>query len=309
MSTDISPRTDLALEIREKYEKDNVEIKGVIINEEYIDKGKIKVSIVDIVNKNGASLMGRPIGRYITIENNVDKTKEVNINENSKLVNEDIQIKKVLIEHLQELTKNIKNKKILVVGLGNKDVTPDSLGPLVTEQIFATRHLIKEFGENFKKQNHIENIAAISPGVMGQTGMEAKEIIQAITKTVDINLVIVIDALAARSVSRLNCTFQITNTGISPGSGVGNNRKALNQDSLGVPVIAIGVPTVVDAYTIVNDMLEQFMLRQGFNDDEINDFNMQIRNENIVNMFVTPKDIDEAIKNISRIIAESINEF
>ena len=309
MSTDISPRTDLALEIREKYEKDNVEIKGVIINEEYIDKGKIKVSIVDIVNKNGASLMGRPIGRYITIENNVDKTKEVNINENSKLVNEDIQLKKVLIEHLQELTKNIKNKKILVVGLGNKDVTPDSLGPLVTEQIFATRHLIKEFGENFKKQNHIENIAAISPGVMGQTGMEAKEIIQAITKTVDINLVIVIDALAARSVSRLNCTFQITNTGISPGSGVGNNRKALNQDSLGVPVIAIGVPTVVDAYTIVNDMLEQFMLRQGFNDDEINDFNMQIRNENILNMFVTPKDIDEAIKNISRIIAESINEF
>lgn len=309
MSTDISPRTDLALEIREKYEKDNVEIKGVIINEEYIDKGKIKVSIVDIVNKNGASLMGRPIGRYITIENNVDKTKEVNINENSKLVNEDIQLKKVLIEHLQELTKNIKNKKILVVGLGNKDVTPDSLGPLVTEQIFATRHLIKEFGENFKKQNHIENIAAISPGVMGQTGMEAKEIIQAITKTVDINLVIVIDALAARSVSRLNCTFQITNTGISPGSGVGNNRKALNQDSLGVPVIAIGVPTVVDAYTIVNDMLEQFMLRQGFNDDEINDFNMQLRNENIVNMFVTPKDIDEAIKNISRIIAESINEF
>ena len=309
MSTDISPRTDLALEIREKYEKDNVEIKGVIINEEYIDKGKIKVSIVDIVNKNGASLMGRPIGRYITIENNVDKTKEVNINENSKLVNEDIQLKKVLIEHLQELTKNIKNKKILVVGLGNKDVTPDSLGPLVTEQIFATRHLIKEFGENFKKQNHIENIAAISPGVMGQTGMEAKEIIQAITKTVDINLVIVIDALAARSVSRLNCTFQITNTGISPGSGVGNNRKALNQDSLGVPVIAIGVPTVVDAYTIVIDMLEQFMLRQGFNDDEINDFNMQLRNENILNMFVTPKDIDEAIKNISRIIAESINEF
>lgn len=309
MSTDISPRTDLALEIREKYEKDNVEIKGVIINEEYIDKGKIKVSIVDIVNKNGASLMGRPIGRYITIENNVDKTKEVNINENSKLVNEDIQLKKVLIEHLQELTKNIKNKKILVVGLGNKDVTPDSLGPLVTEQIFATRHLIKEFGENFKKQNHIENIAAISPGVMGQTGMEAKEIIQAITKTVDINLVIVIDALAARSVSRLNCTFQITNTGISPGSGVGNNRKALNQDSLGVPVIAIGVPTVVDAYTIVNDMLEQFMLKQGFNDDEINDFNMQLRNENILNMFVTPKDIDEAIKNISRIIAESINEF
>ena len=296
----ITPRTDLALEIREKYENDNVEISGVKIKEEYSSNKKIKVSIVDIVNKHGASIMQRDVGRYVTIENMIKGT-------DSDLDKEGL--KKVLIRHLQELTKDIESKKILVVGLGNKDVTPDSLGPLVTEQIFVTRHLIKEYGNDFQEENKIENIAAIAPGVMGQTGMEAKEIIKAIVKNMDINLVIVIDALAARSVYRLNTTIQLTNTGISPGSGVGNNRKALNSDSLGIPIIAIGVPTVVDAYTIVNDMLEHFMEKQGFNPDEISSFNQEIRTENIINMFVTPKDIDEAVKDISRIIADSINEF
>ena len=296
----ITPRTDLALEIREKYENDNVEISGVKIKEEYSSNKKIKVSIVDIVNKHGASIMQRDVGRYVTIENMIKGT-------DSDLDKEGL--KKVLIRHLQELTKDIESKKILVVGLGNKDVTPDSLGPLVTEQIFVTRHLIKEYGNDFQEENKIENIAAIAPGVMGQTGMEAKEIIKAIVKDMDINLVIVIDALAARSVYRLNTTIQLTNTGISPGSGVGNNRKALNSDSLGIPIIAIGVPTVVDAYTIVNDMLEHFMEKPGFNPDEISSFNQEIRTENIINMFVTPKDIDEAVKDISRIIADSINEF
>ena len=296
----ITPRTDLALEIREKYENDNVEISGVKIKEEYSSNKKIKVSIVDIVNKHGASIMQRDVGRYVTIENMIKGT-------DSELDKEGL--KKVLIRHLQELTKDIESKKILVVGLGNKDVTPDSLGPLVTEQIFVTRHLIKEYGNDFQEENKIENIAAIAPGVMGQTGMEAKEIIKAIVKDMDINLVIVIDALAARSVYRLNTTIQLTNTGISPGSGVGNNRKALNSDSLGIPIIAIGVPTVVDAYTIVNDMLEHFMEKQRFNPDEISSFNQEIRTENIINMFVTPKDIDEAVKDISRIIADSINEF
>lgn len=296
----ITPRTDLALEIREKYENDNVEISGVKIKEEYLSNKKIKVSIVDIVNEHGAYIMQRDMGRYITIENLLGD-KGAHLDKEG--------LKETLVRHLQELTKDIESKKILVVGLGNKDVTPDSLGPLVTEQIFVTRHLIKEYGNDFQEENEIENIAAIAPGVMGQTGMEAKEIIKAIVNDMDINLVIVIDALAARSVYRLNTTIQLTNTGISPGSGVGNNRKALNSDSLGIPVIAIGVPTVVDAYTIVNDMLENFMKKQGFNSEEISSFNQEIRTENIINMFVTPKDIDEAVKDISRIIADSINEF
>ena len=296
----ITPRTDLALEIREKYENDNVEISGVKIKEEYLSNKKIKVSIVDIVNEHGAYIMQRDMGRYITIENLLGD-KGAHLDKEG--------LKETLVRHLQELTKDIESKKILVVGLGNKDVTPDSLGPLVTEQIFVTRHLIKEYGNDFQEENEIENIAAIAPGVMGQTGMEAKEIIKAIVNDMDINLVIVIDALAARSVYRLNTTIQLTNTGISPGSGVGNHRKALNSDSLGIPVIAIGVPTVVDAYTIVNDMLENFMEKQGFNSEEISSFNQEIRTENIINMFVTPKDIDEAVKDISRIIADSINEF
>ncbi len=296
----ITPRTDLALEIREKYENDNVEISGVKIKEEYLSNKKIKVSIVDIVNEHGAYIMQRDMGRYITIENLLGD-KGAHLDKEG--------LKETLVRHLQELTKDIESKKVLVVGLGNKDVTPDSLGPLVTEQIFVTRHLIKEYGNDFQEENEIENIAAIAPGVMGQTGMEAKEIIKAIVNDMDINLVIVIDALAARSVYRLNTTIQLTNTGISPGSGVGNNRKALNSDSLGIPVIAIGVPTVVDAYTIVNDMLENFMEKQGFNSEEISSFNQEIRTENIINMFVTPKDIDEAVKDISRIIADSINEF
>ena len=296
----ITPRTDLALEIREKYENDNVEISGVKIKEEYLSNKKIKVSIVDIVNEHGAYIMQRDMGRYITIENLLGD-KGAHLDKEG--------LKETLVRHLQELTKDIESKKILVVGLGNKDVTPDSLGPLVTEQIFVTRHLIKEYGNDFQEENEIENIAAIAPGVMGQTGMEAKEIIKDIVNDMDINLVIVIDALAARSVYRLNTTIQLTNTGISPGSGVGNNRKALNSDSLGIPVIAIGVPTVVDAYTIVNDMLENFMKKQGFNSEEISSFNQEIRTENIINMFVTPKDIDEAVKDISRIIADSINEF
>lgn len=296
----ITPRTDLALEIREKYENDNVEISGVKIKEEYLSNKKIKVSIVDIANEHGAYIMQRDMGRYITIENLLGD-KGAHLDKEG--------LKETLVRHLQELTKDIESKKILVVGLGNKDVTPDSLGPLVTEQIFVTRHLIKEYGNDFQEENEIENIAAIAPGVMGQTGMEAKEIIKAIVNDMDINLVIVIDALAARSVYRLNSTIQLTNTGISPGSGVGNNRKALNSHSLGIPVIAIGVPTVVDAYTIVNDMLENFMEKQGFNPEEISSFNQEIRTENIINMFVTPKDIDEAVKDISRIIADSINEF
>ena len=296
----ITPRTDLALEIREKYENDNVEISGVKIKEEYLSNKKIKVSIVDIVNEHGAYIMQRDMGRYITIENLLGD-KGAHLDKEG--------LKETLVRHLQELTKDIESKKVLVVGLGNKDVTPDSLGPLVTEKIFVTRHLIKEYGNDFQEENEIENIAAIAPGVMGQTGMEAKEIIKAIVNDMDINLVIVIDALAARSVYRLNTTIQLTNTGISPGSGVGNNRKALNSDSLGIPVIAIGVPTVVDAYTIVNDMLENFMEKQGFNSEEISSFNQEIRTENIINMFVTPKDIDEAVKDISRIIADSINEF
>ncbi len=195
----------------------------------------------------------------------------------------------------------------MVVGLGNRDVTPDALGPEVIDNLFVTRHLIKEYGDEFKSQNNLVNVSAISPGVMGQTGMEAREIIKGIVEETNPSLVIVIDALASRSVNRLNTTVQITDTGICPGSGVGNNRQALNKESLGVDVIALGVPTVVDAATIVNDTMEQFMKNQGFAQSEIHQFNNELSEQMIYNMFVTPKNIDESIKRISFTISEALN--
>lgn len=289
-------RTDLALEIREKYEQDNVEISGVRLRESYESDNRIKNTIVDIVNMHGEKKMGRPIGKYITIEN---VSKEELTKKDEKI------IVGIIKEYLLELSQKIKEKKILVVGLGNKEVTPDSLGPLVAKKLNVTRHLKKEYMDIFTE---VDNVAALAPGVMGQTGMEVSEIIRAIVNNIDINLVIAIDALASRSIARLNNAIQITNTGIAPGSGVGNNRKQLDEKTLGVPVIALGIPTVVDAMTIVGDILENALSRQGFKQDEIISFNNEIRRESIENMFVTPKNIDELMIKNSSLIARSINE-
>lgn len=291
----LEPRTDLALEIREKYEQDNVEISGVMLRESYESDNRIKNTIVDIINKHGEKKMGRPIGKYITIEN--ISREELTKKDEQILIG-------IIKEYLLELSGKIKDKKILVVGLGNKEVTPDSLGPLVTKKLNVTRHLKKEYMDIFSE---VDDVAAIVPGVMGQTGMEVSEIIKAIVNNIDINLVIAIDALASRSIARLNNAIQITNTGIAPGSGVGNNRKQLDEKTLGVPVIAIGIPTVVDAMTIVSDILENALTKQGFKEDEIKSFNNGIRREPMENMFVTPKNIDELMIKNSNLIAKGIN--
>lgn len=296
------PRTDLALEIRERFKESNIEIDGVAIEELYTKDDSIKVTTVDIINDNGSKVMSRPIGQYITIENINKHDNNKNIILNGCLYNEE-DMKEILGHYINKLTHHINDKKLLIVGLGNKDVTPDSLGPLVIDQVNVTRHIINEFGED------AISIAAIAPGVMGQTGMEAGEIVKAIVEELNINIVIVIDALAARSINRLNNTIQLTNTGICPGAGVGNNRKELNKNTLGVEVVAIGVPTVVDATTIVSEALEQYMIKQGLETDEIKSFNTEVKKEVMKGMFVTPKDIDECVKIISRIIAQSINEF
>ena len=291
----LQSRTDLAIEIREQYESDNVEISGVVIEESYNSGGTVKTTLVDIVNENGANKMCRPQGKYITIEN---------IENSVGAYNED-ELVGIISGNLSDLIKGTANN-ILIVGLGNKDITPDALGPLVTKEVLVNRHLVNEYGESKCGVNI--KISAIAPGVMGQTGMEASEIVKAIVKDVDINLVIAIDALAARSVNRLNNTIQITDTGIAPGSGVGNNRAEINKRSIGVPVIAIGVPTVVDAYTIMYDMIGNFLEKEGYNENEINEFTKLIEKDNIGNMFVTPKNMDELIKKISNIIARGINK-
>lgn len=286
-------RTDLALEARESIKGDR-EIQGVVLEKEERADGKIKISTVEIQNEHGSRVMGKPQGTYITIE--VEKMDEEAVIQET-------------VEQLGMLLNRDKKKKILVTGLGNRQITPDALGPWTIDQLFVTRHLIREYGEVFQRRNHMRDICAIAPGVMAQTGMETKEILQGVTGKIKPDAVIVIDALAARSVNRLNRTIQLTNTGINPGAGVGNNRKALNKETLGVEVIAIGVPTVVDAETIVEDRVGDSLKKAGFTQKECELFVKGIKEQKTKNMFVTSKDVDEEVKEMSYILSEALNRF
>lgn len=291
-------RTDLALEVRESFPEDDVEIKGVVLEEEYKKEKDIRISTVMIKNKQGQEAMGKPIGTYITIE--APLLKESDENYHKPLAEE-------ITKYIDELSGGLKDKSVLIVGLGNREATPDSLGPRVVDNLFVTRHLIQEFGSEFQEYHKMEAVSAIAPGVMAQTGMETREILKGIIQETKPDLIVAIDALAARSANRLNKTIQITDTGICPGSGVGNNRKALNEESLGVKVIALGVPTVIDAATIVSDRMEEILLKQDFDEIEVQQFLSEINHTAIENMFVTPKNIDEAVKRISFTISETLN--
>lgn len=295
---DYKIRTDLALEARESFPEDDVEIKGVVLTEDFDEENKIRVSTVVIKDERGAKAMQKPIGTYITIEAPELSQADEDYNQ---------PVSDIIAENLIKLAGDYTKDEVLIVGLGNRDVTPDALGPFVVDNMFVTRHLIKEYGNEFKVKNRLGNVSAISPGVMGQTGMETSEIIKGIIDETHPQLIIVIDALASRSINRLNTTVQLTDTGISPGSGIGNNRKALNEKALGVKVIALGVPTVVDAVTIVADTLSQYMEKTGFDENDINQFVSEIRQQTMNNMFVTPKNIDEAVKRISYTVSEAIN--
>ncbi len=277
-------RTDLALETKEKFEEDNVELKGVRVKEE--ERGEnIKITEVVIETENGAKAMGKPKGIYTTIEAPEMADGEDGYHR---------EISKVLAEVLKTMMPQGEKEElsILVVGLGNREVTPDALGPKVVDNMLITRHVIQEFGKYALGEEHSNLISSIVPGVMAQTGMESVEIVRGVMKEAQPDYIVAVDALAARSVKRLNRTIQITNTGINPGSGVGNHRHALNQESMGVPVIAIGIPTVVDAATIVNDAISGFYEEA---DCTLNSF------------FVTPKDIDESIKRLSFTVSEGLN--
>ena len=292
-------RTDLALEVRESIPEDDKEIKGVILEKEKDKENGISVTRLIIKDLQGAKAMGKPIGTYITIEaesidNMQGKHEETYINK--------------LQSYIKELVPDISDKSVFIVGLGNREVTPDALGPKVIDEIFTTRHLIREFGEEFRLKHNMNTVTALAPGVMAQTGMETKEIVKGIIEEVRPDLMIVIDALAARSVKRLNCTIQLTDTGISPGSGVGNNRNALNKESLGIPVVAIGVPTVVDAGTIVEDYLEQTLKAQGYSEKEVYTFINEMNQNAVKNMFVTSNNVDEAVHHMGFLISEALND-
>ena len=289
--------TDLALEDKERYESDDVEISGVSVEEFYDEEYEIRVTEVKILTENGAKAMRKPIGTYITMEmaDLVQAEEEYNKAVSAKLA-----------KYVGDIVKLDKEEyTALVVGLGNRDVTPDALGPHTVECLNVTRHIVKEYGKYAMGVDACQMVSAIAPGVMAQTGMETYEIIKGIVDTVKPDVVFVIDALAARNTKRLNRTIQIADTGIHPGSGVGNHRNEISEETLGIPVIAIGVPTVVDAATIVRDTMENLV--SSLDNDDKYEMIQDLIAPHLYGMFVTPKDIDESIDRIGATIAEGLN--
>ncbi len=291
-------RTDLALEARESFPRNNVEIQGVLLEKKDCPGGWGKVTTVVIKDEAGSRAMKKPKGTYITIESCLLPDGRGAERESLMLC---------ICDELEKMICGKKRESVLIVGLGNREVTSDSLGPKMTDALFVTRHLEQEFGKKFMKRNRYGCVSAIAPGVMAQTGMETEELLQGVIKKTKPDLVIVVDALAARSVHRLCTTVQITDTGIAPGAGVGNRRKELNQESLGVPVVAIGVPTVVDAATIIGDHLAHVLEKQGYSEEEIEKFIGEILTEDTKNVMVTPKNIDESVNQISKDLAYVLN--
>ena len=290
-------RTDLALERRDLYKKANnieKEIDGIETEEENIED-KIHLSRVKVTNKQGEDAIGKPIGNYITIDiKNLKTSNEDDIQKASEVVTKEL--KNLIYKH-------IDNKSpVLVVGLGNLYVTPDALGPKVVNEIDITRHLIEYMPGVLDESTR--PVSAIAPGVLGTTGIETQEILKGIVDNIKPSLIIIIDALASRSIERISSSIQLADTGIVPGAGVGNARKELTEEKLGVPVIAIGIPTVVGAATIAADSLTLF-IKKVQEQAQSNDFLNQLQEEdkyemikevlspNDYNFIVTPKEIDE----------------
>ena len=295
---DIMPiRTDLALECREMFAE---EISGVESTRK--DSDGITVTHVKITTQEGADKIGKPIGSYVTIE--IDEM----LHENEDILNRGAQ---AVCEELKKLVKISPEDSVLVVGLGNRYITPDSIGPKTVGKLTVTRHITKDGGGGFDFS--VRPVSAVAPGVLGITGIETSEIVKGVLTHVKPSLIIAVDALASRKLSRLGTTVQLSDTGISPGSGVGNNRKELTEKTLGVPVIAIGVPMVVDAVTLSIDIMEtvsKHMREKNsisaatFSDGE----NMSLLKSAISeNMVVTPNDVDVIAEQASDIIADGIN--
>lgn len=316
-------RTDLAIE--EVSDENKVST---------IQDGNIKITTVNIDDTN-KSLFNKQNGTYITIE--FDDATDFNSGK---------EIEKVFINELKEMMQKLginDNDTCLVIGLGNEKSTPDSLGPLAINNIIVTNHF---YSLGINVEEGFRSTAAFNPGVMGQTGLETSDVINAIVKNVKPDFLIVIDALKASSVDRVNKTIQITDAGINPGSGIGNNRKEISKNVLSIPVIAIGVPTVVDTITIVNDTFnyitnhfsymknnidnpkeklriirsninkndidendkkELFGLIGNLNENEVKSLIGEVLNPIGYNMIVTPKEIDFVIKKLSNIISNGIN--
>ncbi len=311
----INFKTDMADERVDTYKRVNnlTEIDGVKVESK--NDEIVTTTTVDVFNENGATALSKEIGKYITME--IKDIKYLEEKDKNKIIN-------TLSNEIKNLIGEDKTKSILVVGLGNIYVTPDSLGPKVVQTVDITRHLI-----NFAKdlvEPDTRSVSALSPGVLGTTGIETSEIITSVCNEVKPDIVIAIDSLASSSINRLGTTIQLSNTGITPGAGVRNKREGINQNTLNVPVIAIGVPTVVDMATITSEAIDKMVevtkqkIENGdnsvnkeqiekviniFNDD--NKYNMIANVLDTDNFIVTPKEIDDVIQIVSDLISGGIN--
>lgn len=302
--------TDLAVESKEMYsEEQDKEIQGVTVEVKEMDN--YVVTQVDVINEAGMESLNKPIGSYITLD--IPKIE---------FANEDLkdQISKALAVELNSLVNIEKESKILIIGLGNWNISPDALGPKVVERVLVTRQYFVNYNKDYDET--MANVSAMAPGVMGITGIESFDIIEGVIGKIKPDLLILVDALASRKMDRVSSTIQISNAGISPGSGVGNKKHILNEESLGIPVIALGIPTVVNAATIVNDSLELIIrgLKEAdegggeFYDllDRMSSDDKYVLIEELLDPFmgntiVTPKDIDVLIDDLSIVIANGLN--
>lgn len=303
-------RSDLALEVNENMQQKNQTCSGINVSKEYDKKSQLKITCIDIINSEGEKALKRPMGRYVTAENiqlaSADEELQNNMAE---------KISDIIMEMLKPYLP-VKNPSVLVVGLGNKEVTPDCLGPLVTEYISVLKYKDEENGEKIQ-------MTAIAPGVMAQTGMETAVIIKGIVESSKPDAVIAIDALAARSSARLSTTIQLSNRGIHPGSGVGNHRMGINEQTIGVPVIAIGIPTVIEAATIVGDAMENFAasfaqsglfepmnrILNDMTDEEKRKLMLEVMDPVMSEMYVTPRDVDASVRRVAYIVADAIDKL
>ena len=305
-----SIRTDLAIEAHQMLVGEvRREIPGVMVETETM--GEIEVSRVEITTPEAEEQLGKKQGKYITLEAPGLRQKNTELQE---LVSQQFTKEFLRMVELSEETT------VLVVGLGNWNVTPDALGPRVVKDLLVTRHILtlqpETLGEGFRP------VCAIAPGVLGITGVETSEIIQGLVQKVKPDLLIAVDALAARSLSRLHTTIQIANTGITPGSGVGNKRLSISQETIGIPVLAVGVPTVVDAVTIADDLtahlLEAIMQEAGSESpvykvvQSIAEGDRRAVMSEVLEpyggrLMVTPKEIDTLVEDVARLLASGIN--
>ena len=305
----ISIRTDLALEATEICEEQSTALDGVVVDTKELED--CTVTTVEIINETGSKIMNKEIGKYITLESDLMKFDDDDSRE--KVIN-------YLKDELIDVFGTDQSKRTLVIGLGNWNITSDALGPRAVSKTLVTRHIFKNYNKDY--DDDFSEVAALSPGVMGITGIETVEIVKSIVDKIKPDRVVAIDALASRKMDRVNATIQISTGGIAPGGGVGNKRKALDKSYLGVDVIAIGVPTVVDAATLTIDVLDLaidnlmevskessgfYTMLKKLKEEEKYQLIKDSLDPYDKNLIVTPKDIDETIENLAIIISEGLN--